>query len=245
MQSFAARFAGSWNPSQRARVLEEDSELAEAIAPEERAAAIEHCVADVSVLASGVWQGQAEDMTPGGIGLLLLGGLVVRRVEVFGGFGVELLAQGDLIRPWQGEGIATSLSRTTEWRVLESARIAVLDRRAAMRFARYPEITGRLVARAIERSRNLSTMTAIVHHTRVDVRLLMLFWHLADRWGRVRPDGIYVPLRLTHEMLADLVGARRPSVSTVLTELAKRDLLRRDGLGWLVSGNPPGDPGQP
>jgi CRP/FNR family transcriptional regulator, cyclic AMP receptor protein len=184
-------------------------------------------------------------MTPGGIGLLMLGGLVVRRVAVHGGSGVELLGQGDLIRPWQGEGETSSLSRTTDWRVLDSARIAVLDHRAATRFARYPELTGRLVARAIERSRNLSTMTAIVNHTRVEVRLLMLFWHLADRWGRVRPDGVFVPLRLTHEMLADLVSARRPSVSTVLTELARRGLLRRDGLGWLVSGEPPEEPLQP
>lgn len=239
--SSVAHFAGSWNPSQRARILEEDSDLANAIAPGERSAAIEHCVADVSVLASGAWKGQREDMTPGGIGLLMLGGLVLRRVGVHGGFGVELLGQGDLLRPWQGQGEAGSLSPTTDWRVLDSARIAVLDHRAATRFARYPELTGRLVARALERARNLATMTAIVHHTRVDVRLQMLFWHLADRWGRVRPDGVYVPLRLTHEMLADLVAARRPSVSTVLTDLARRDLVRRDGVGWLLSGDPPGE----
>lgn len=180
-------------------------------------------------------------MTPGGIGLLLLGGLLIRRVGIHRGFGAELLGQGDLLRPWQGEQATSSLSRTTGWRVLEPARIAVLDQRAAARFARYPQLTGRLVARALERSRNLATMMAIAHHTRIDVRLHMLFWHLADHWGRVRPDGVLVPLRLTHEMLADLVAARRPSVSTVLTELARRNLVQRDGLGWLLSGEPPGE----
>ena len=180
-------------------------------------------------------------MAPGGIGLLVLSGLLIRRVGIAGGFGAELLGQGDLLRPWQGEGTESSLSRTTGWRVLEPARLAVLDRAAAARFARYPELTGRLVARTLERARNLATTTAIVHHTRVEVRLQMLFWHLADRWGRVRPDGVIVPLRLTHSMLADLVAARRPSVSTGLAELARRGLVRREGPAWLVSGEPPGE----
>jgi CRP/FNR family transcriptional regulator, cyclic AMP receptor protein len=240
-RSSTAHLAGSWNPSQRSRVLEEDGDLADAIPLEERSAAIEYCVADVTILGRGNWEGQQEDMTPAGIGLLVLGGLLIRRVGVHGGFGAELLGQGDLLRPWQGERTTSSLSRTTGWRVLEPARIAVLDHRAAARFARYPQLTGRLVARALERSRNLATMMAIAHHTRIDVRLHMLFWHLADRWGRVRPDGVLVPLRLTHEMLADLVAARRPSVSTSLADLARRGLVQRDGLWFKLSGEPPGE----
>jgi CRP/FNR family transcriptional regulator, cyclic AMP receptor protein len=222
-------------------VLAEDPDLAEAIAPDDRSAAIEHCIAGVSVLPRGGWSGEQAGMAPDGIGLLVLGGLLIRRVGIAGGFGAELLGQGDMLRPWQGEGTESSLSRTTGWRVLEPARVAVLDKRAATRFARYPELTGRLVARTLERARNLATTTAIVHHTRVEVRLQMLFWHLADRWGRVRPDGVVVPLRLTHSILADLVSARRPSVSTGLAELARRGLIRRDGSVWLLSGEPPGE----
>jgi CRP/FNR family transcriptional regulator, cyclic AMP receptor protein len=223
------------------RVLEEDADLAEAIALGARPAAIAHCVAGVTVLPRGSWSGEQAGMTPDGIGLLVLGGLLIRRVGIQGGFGAELLGQGDLLRPWQGEGTESSLSRTTGWRVLEPARLAVLDKAAATRFARYPELTGRLVARTLERARNLATTTAIVHHTRVEVRLHMLFWHLADRWGRVRPDGVVLPLRLTHSMLADLVSARRPSVSTGLAELARRGLVRRVGTGWLLGGEPPGE----
>jgi CRP/FNR family transcriptional regulator, cyclic AMP receptor protein len=240
-QSPAARPARTRRPLELSHVLVEDPDLAEAIAPDERAGAIEHCVAGVTVLPRGGWDGQRVDMTPEGIGLLLLGGLLIRRVGIEGGFGAELLGQGDLLRPWQGEGAVSSLTRITGWRVLEPARIAVLDQSAATRFARHPELTGRLVARALDRSRNLATMMAIVHHTRVEVRLHMLFWHLADRWGRVRPDGVIVPLRLTHSMLADLVSARRPSVSTGLAELSRRGLVRRDGAGWLLSGEPPGE----
>lgn len=223
------------------RVLEEDLDLAEAIAPNERSTAIDHCIARVFNLPRGTWSGQAEDMTTDGIGLLMLSGLLIRRVGIGAGHGAELLGQGDVLRPWQGEGPGSSLSRTTGWRVLEPARVAVLDRAAAARLARYPVLTGRLVGRALERARTLATMMAIVHHTRVEVRLHMLFWHLADRWGRVRPDGVIVPLRVTHSMLADLVSARRPSVSTGLAELARRGLVQRDGGAWILSGDPPGE----
>jgi CRP-like cAMP-binding protein len=125
--------------------------------------------------------------------------------------------------------------------VLEDARIAVLDRYAAVRLARYPELTGRLVAKALERSRNLAAAMAIAQHTRVEVRLHMLFWHLADRWGRVRPSGVIVPLRLTHSILADLVSVRRPSVSTGLSVLARQGLVERAGREWLLRGDPPGE----
>ncbi len=190
-------------------------------------------------LARGRWDGQLTDMTPDGIGLLVLRGLLIRRVGVGGGFGAELLGQGDLLRPWQGEGAQSSLSPTTGWHVLEATRIAVLDKRAAARLARYPELTGRLVAKALERSRNLATAMAIAHHARIELRLHMLFWHLADRWGRVRRDGVSVPLRLTHSILADLVSARRPSVSTCLGELSRRGVIQRDGREWLLRGDPP------
>jgi CRP/FNR family cyclic AMP-dependent transcriptional regulator len=69
----------------------------------------------------------------------------------------------------------------------------------------------------------------------------MLLWHLAGRWGRVRADGIVVPLRLTHVILADLVAARRPTVTSAITELTRVGLVRSIDEGWLLSGKPPGE----
>jgi CRP-like cAMP-binding protein len=82
---------------------------------------------------------------------------------------------------------------------------------------------------------------AIVQKPRVDMRLHMLFWHMAGRWGRVRSDGVILPLTLTHNVLAELVAARRPTVTSALSELAKRELVRPADSGWLLSGNPPGE----
>jgi hypothetical protein len=59
----------------------------------------------------------------------------------------------------------------------------------ARRRTRYAELTGRLVAREVERSRNLAVNMAIVGHARVDAPIHMLLWHLAGRWGYARPGG--------------------------------------------------------
>jgi CRP-like cAMP-binding protein len=96
-----------------------------------------------------------------------------------------------------------------------------------------------LVGRAVQRSRNLVVNIAIIHQARVDVRLHMLLWHLAARWGRVRSDGTVLPLRLTHSLLADLVAARRPTVTSALSELSRRGLVRFHQDVWVLSGGPP------
>ena len=223
------------------QLLREDPDLAEAIPGPMRDRAIGECIAPVARIRRGRWSGEQANLGHDGIGLLVLEGLLIRRVGVDGRFGAELLGEGDLLRPWQGEDAPPTLPRTTGWRVLESARVALLDNRVAHRLARYPELTGRLAGRALERSRNLAVNMAIVHQPRVDVRLQMLFWHLAGRWGHVRSEGIIVPLHLTHTVLADLVAARRPTVSTALSELAKQHVLALTDDGWLLSGDPPGE----
>lgn len=222
-------------------ILSEDPDLAECIAPEHRARAVAHCVSRTIRMPRGRWNVPGPEGLRDGIGLLLLEGLLLRRVGIDGRFGAELLGVGDLLRPWQSEDARTTLALTTGWKVLEPVRLALLDEAAARRFADYPRLTGRLVDRALERSRNLTINMAIVHQARVHVRLHMLFWHLADRWGRVRPAGVWLPLALTHTVLADLVAARRPTVTTALTELSRQGQVISAGDGWLLSGEPPGE----
>jgi CRP/FNR family cyclic AMP-dependent transcriptional regulator len=70
---------------------------------------------------------------------------------------------------------------------------------------------------------------------RVEDRLLALMWSLADRRGTVRTDGVHVPLSLTHETLAQMIGARRPTVSLGLKALSEQGVLSADGDGWLIA----------
>jgi CRP-like cAMP-binding protein len=76
----------------------------------------------------------------------------------------------------------------------------------------------------------------------VEDRLLLTLWHLAERWGRVGADGIGVPLPLSHQRLADLVGAHRPSVTTAMGELVRSGAVsRRDDGTWILHGPPPAE----
>jgi hypothetical protein len=222
-------------------VLLRDSELAEAVPPAQRERAVRDCVARAVRLYPGRWTAQGADRLRNGIGMLILEGLLIRRVGVDERFGAELLGEGDLLRPWQGEEEPQTLSVTTGWRVLQPTQIALLDEQFAMRIAPYPRVSSRLVGRALGRARNLAINMAIVHQARVDMRVLMLLWHLASRWGRVNASGVVLPLRLTHTVLADLVAARRPTVSSALSDLARRDLVQSSASGWLLKGEPPGE----
>jgi CRP/FNR family transcriptional regulator, cyclic AMP receptor protein len=219
-------------------VLREDPDLAAQIPPERRPAAIEECVAPELRVPAGTWAAEEHEDA---IGLLVLEGLLVRRIGIQGRHSAELLGQGDLIRPWQREPEAsTPLEIETAWTVFVPLRVALLGGEFTQYLARYPELAACLVSRAIQRSRNLAMNVAIVHQARVDTRLHLLMWHLAHRWGRVRSDGTLLPLRLTHALLADLVAARRPTVTSALSELARDGSVRAEGDGWLLTGSPPG-----
>jgi CRP/FNR family transcriptional regulator, cyclic AMP receptor protein len=221
-------------------VLIEDPELGEGLSERRRAIAQRDCVARVARVRAGQWQ--AQEPAPGmrlGLGLLILGGLLIRRVGLNRRFGAELLGAGDVLRPWDDEDATGALPHSDAWRVLEPTRLAVLDSAFAVRAARYPEVTSALFGRAIRRSRNLAVHVAIVHQPRIDVRLHMLLWALADRWGRVTPDGVRLPVRLTHAILGELVAAHRPSVTKALAELAESDAVHWVGDAWLLRGGPP------
>lgn len=224
----------------RVYVLKEDAELAEAIPLERRQQAIAECTAPGLLIQSGPWGGKGSLGFQGGIGVLVLRGLMIRRVGIDGRFGAELIGEGDLLRPTE-ESVSPLLPLTTDWSIVVPARVAALDVSFEQRLTRYPELARALVARAIQRSKNLAVNMAIVHQARVDVRLHMLLWHLAARWGRVRSDGTVLKLRLTHAVLADLVAARRPTVTTALSDLSRRGLVRTDGETWVLSGEAPGD----
>lgn len=219
-------------------VLREDPELADAIPLPRRTRAIEECIAPELWVHPGATPERGWLGFRGGIGVLVLEGLLIRRVGIEGRFGAELIGEGDLLRPAE-ESISPLLPLTTEWSVVQRARVAALDHGFERHLSAYPELARALVGRAIMRSKNLSVNMAIVHQARVDVRLHMLLWHLAARWGRVRSDGTVLHLRLTHTVLADLVAARRPTVTSALSDLVRRGLLQTDGETWVLFGDAP------
>lgn len=225
------------------RVLEVDPDLAESFHPgsEELALARAAAVARVDFLDTGEWTGANEyPESSGHFGLLILEGLMARTVEVGNRSCTELLGAGDILRPWVRIAAYSSVSLDSHWTVVDPVKVAVLDRRFAQTMTRYPEVVGTILDRVMLRSRWLSFHLAVCHLKRIETRLLVVLWHFADRWGRVGPGGVTVPLRITHQLLAGVVGAQRPSVTTALSSLRRDGLVERlpDG-SWLLHGEPP------
>ena len=178
--------------SARAYVLDGDVELAELVPRELRDAARQASLTTVVDVPAGRWNARREaDRARDGYGLLVLEGVLIRRVGSAGRFGAELLGPGDLLRPWEFDG-EDPLGFETGWRVLVGTRLAVLDLTWTERMARYPKVGPALAGRALGRSRRVTAMMAIAQQPRLDVRLWMLFWELADRYGRVHSDGVHV-----------------------------------------------------
>jgi CRP/FNR family transcriptional regulator, cyclic AMP receptor protein len=227
--------------SETVRLLEADPELGALLTGTRRAEAERDLVVRTHRLTVGPWDvTRLSGASADHVGLLVIDGVISRELVVADHVSAELLGPGDLVRPWQGAAGAGLLPVQAIWSVLSTVTLAVLDRRFAAEAARYPEITAALFDRLGERSLRLATTQAISQLTRVDRRLKALFWHLAERWGRVSGDGVVVPLALTHRILGQLVGARRPTVSTALSELAEREeLVRRSDGSWLLRGDPP------
>jgi hypothetical protein len=97
-----------------------------------------------------------------------------------------------------------------------------------------------MAARILRRSRQLSYSMASQQFFRVDDRLTAVLWRVALMWGRVRMDGILIPFRLSHEMLAEVICARRPSVTQAIASLERQGrILRTPQKRLVVLGDPP------
>jgi CRP/FNR family transcriptional regulator, cyclic AMP receptor protein len=228
--------------ARQVRVLIEDVELGEGLSAARLRQAERACLARVILAPRGPWRDeQMSHGLRGGFGLLVLKGLLSRRVGRGGRFGAELLGPGDLLRPWDDPSEQVAMPFDADWKVIQPVSLAVLDLRFAARATPYPEIPAQLIRRAVLRSRRLAATMAIVHEPRIATRVHMLLWTLAERWGRVRPDGVVVSLPLTHALLADMVAASRPAVTDAVSALTSRGLLRRDRDRWLLRGGPPRD----
>lgn len=173
----------------------------------------------------------------GTIGLLVLDGLVFKSAFLGEEVVTEVIGPGDLIRPGETSAERDALLPCgVGWTVAERARVAVLGRRVALVAARIPELVPALIDRTARRARSQAIFVAIAHTKRIDPRILILLWHLAERWGRVTPQGVLVPIGLTHRRLGELVGAQRPSVTAAMSRLASRGLvLRTPGRGFLLT----------
>jgi CRP/FNR family transcriptional regulator, cyclic AMP receptor protein len=223
-----------------APLLDLDPSLGRDLTPALREQVRQWLVVRVCALPRGPWPGAVEEQD-GTMGLLMLSGVLARNVSLGRIAYPELLGPGDLLRPWVPAVNNKLVHTEVDWHVIEPCRVALLDRRFAGIVGRWPELVNELLGRAIARAIELDINMAIAQLPLLELRILALLWHLAERWGHEVDGGMLLPVRLTHNLLGALVLGRRPSVSTALGELAARRLVTRCDEGWLLHGDPPTD----
>ncbi|MCL4860507.1 MAG: Crp/Fnr family transcriptional regulator [Caldilineaceae bacterium] len=62
-------------------------------------------------------------------------------------------------------------------------------------------------------------------------RLLGILTILAEQFGRPQPDGVLIDIRITHAQLAAAVGANRTTITRLVSELRRRNVLTTTGHG--------------
>ncbi len=229
--------------AERVRLLDVDRRLAAALTSAELEVARRYAVADVLELPRGKHDPLELFDANGSLGLLVVEGLMIRQVAVADRRCGELVGPEAVLRPWDDFGQSAPLPFEVSWRVIEEVRLARLDRRFLSTIVHWPALIEAFTARATERAHTLAFNVAIHCLRHVNTRLLALFWHLADRFGRVTEEGTHVPLALSHSDLAELVGAQRPSVTVALKRLSGAGLVRRrrSDNTWLLSHDPPAE----
>jgi CRP/FNR family cyclic AMP-dependent transcriptional regulator len=177
-------------------------------------------------------------------GVLLLDGVLARRAQVAGASCCELVGPGDVVRPWLDCGESSPLPTQTAWQALVRSSVAVLDDRFAYAVRLWPQVPAALMDRLLLRGRWLEFQLAVCQRKTVEERLHLMLWQFAYRWGTVTPEGVALRLPLTHHLLAEIVGAERPTVTTALGCLREAGLIqqvRGRERGWLLAGKPPGE----
>jgi CRP/FNR family transcriptional regulator, cyclic AMP receptor protein len=202
-------------------------------------------VARVAQLAPGRFDPQrfVEDST-GWLGLLVVDGLMLVQVAAGRAPIGWLVGADDLVRPWEMAEI--SLLTAASWQVISPMRLALLDADFARRVAGLGSVVDALTEKAVQTSHWLFAKSLVTGTSVIEERLLLLFALLGERWGKATSAGVLLAMPLTHQVLATLVGARRPSVSTALRGLTAAGLLQRTPEGWLLCRTEPdGQPPRP
>ncbi|MEA2496158.1 MAG: family transcriptional regulator, cyclic receptor protein [Thermoleophilaceae bacterium] len=229
-------------PAAFVRPFAEDPDLLQAVDDERQRAIAAQVSVPACRLDIGSWEPPLAEK--GAFGILVIEGLLRRQVGVLGRRGVELLGAGDLIRP-ELQPTLSSVPQQADWRALTPTTVGILGAETAAFVSRIPGIASELLARGVRRSRTMLELGAITQIRGVSSRLLLLFWLLADRWGRRQSGEVVLTIPLTHDLLADLINAQRQSVSSALGVLTSAGVIKRlsDGT-WVLCGLPPQTEGE-
>lgn len=90
-------------------------------------------------------------------------------------------------------------------------------------------LTG-LTHRLVELTNRLTELSG----GRVDARLARFFLKLADDIGQRRPDGTFIPMALSRQEIADMIGTTIETSIRIMSRWGKQDIVRTEKDGFTV-----------
>lgn len=91
--------------------------------------------------------------------------------------------------------------------------------------AAYPSLYGKILEHAYERINTLETTIQTLTAKDVDSRIATLLLNLAEQFGIQKQGHIEIPLKLTREEMANLIGLTRETVSRKLSQFQGEGLI--------------------
>jgi CRP/FNR family transcriptional regulator len=80
----------------------------------------------------------------------------------------------------------------------------------------------------------LTSRLAELSGGRVEARMARFFLKLANDMGQPRPEGVFIPLVLSRQELADMIGSTIETSIRVMSRWGKEDIVRTEKDGFIV-----------
>jgi len=142
-----------------------------------------------------------------------------------------------IVGPWEltgSEGLRPGVLRQFGATAGEGSEVTVLDGHGTRRALQTADKTFEAFLAAKEAEVALArALTGLRRPGGTQKRLGLLLRSLATRLGRTEDDVTRIPLRLTHQLLADLSASHRSTVTTILNDWHYRGVLGQDS-GFLL-----------
>jgi CRP-like cAMP-binding protein len=118
---------------------------------------------------------------------------------------------------------------------VEDSSLFVIPRRAFFQLLeQHPSLVRGLLGSLSLRLVQLTTRLAELTGGRVETRVARLFLKLAEQIGREERGGIFVPLPLTRQELADWTGTTIETAIRIMSRWGKDDVIRTEKDGFVV-----------
>ena len=164
--------------------------------------------------------------------------IVTGRVKVF-----KTTARGtDVILELFGPGDPVGAMAAYEARaypasavVIEPATCVLIPREAFFSLLEaYPTMVRGLLGGLTHRLVELTSRLAELSGGRVDARLARFFLKLADDMGQRRPDGTFIPLALSRQDIADMIGTTIETSIRIMSRWGKDRVVLTEKDGFVV-----------